>query len=347
MLSTNWKIGKVFGIPVFLDLSFFIAFSFFSASLSGLFEGPVTVKVLFGMAATSMLFGSVLLHELGHCVAARVVGEEPSRITLFFLGGVASLKGLGKSPAAAFLIAVCGPLVSALLGVAFLLLKPEVAGNWREVVTYGSYINIALCLFNLLPIVPLDGGRVVVACVWGILDGRFTQGMEGYFRASDAAVTWIGRPLLFGAVGVLLWKSQLTVWFGVLGLYLLLLMSSEQHLARRILPLAGKKAENVMLPLVLVSTEQDIAASVQEGACYIGQRDRGSLSSVFAVRRDASGNFEEFVEQRVLGEVSPDKPLIDLAAETAFGSLKGVWLVAHPYAKLSPLGVVPSVVTSP
>jgi Zn-dependent protease len=105
------------------------------------------------------LFLSVLLHELGHALAAQRLGIRTQRITLWLLGGVAQLERIPREPKKELFIALAGPLVSFALALLFRLLRQE-AGALGFLTHYLALVNLMLGLFNLLPALPLDGGRV-------------------------------------------------------------------------------------------------------------------------------------------------------------------------------------------
>ncbi|NOX60528.1 MAG: site-2 protease family protein [Chloroflexi bacterium] len=169
-------IGRIMGIPVGLDYSWFLIFGLMTWSLAASYF-PATYRDwstleywLVGAVTTILLFVSVLLHELGHSAAARRFHIPVRRITLFIFGGVAEI---GKEPpnaSAEFWIALAGPVVSLALAILFMAMRPfaAVAEPLLALTTYLGYINGSLVLFNLIPGFPLDGGRVFRAIVWGI-----------------------------------------------------------------------------------------------------------------------------------------------------------------------------------
>jgi Zn-dependent protease len=174
MTRHNVPLGRILGIPIGLDYSWFLIFVLLTWLLAGSYY-PAEFKdwspLLYwfmGAATALMLFGSVVLHELGHSVVALRFKVPVRSITLFIFGGVAQIGAEPPSAKAEFLIAIAGPIVSLALAVVFTVLKPAVAPIeplWG-LVKYLAYINFALVLFNLIPGFPLDGGRVFRAVVW-------------------------------------------------------------------------------------------------------------------------------------------------------------------------------------
>jgi Zn-dependent protease len=169
------RLGRIAGIPIGLHWSWAVVFALFAWSLGrnvfpssnpGL--GGVTYAVM-ALAATTLFFGSLLLHELGHTVVARREGVAIDGITLWLFGGVAQLGSPLPSARAELRLALGGPAVTALIvvvctGVAQLggVTSAAVDG----VVSWLAYINLILLAFNLLPALPLDGGRVLRALLW-------------------------------------------------------------------------------------------------------------------------------------------------------------------------------------
>ena len=174
MTRHNIPVGRVLGIPIGLDYSWFVIFGLLTWMLAGSYYpaefkdwSPILYWVV-GAATAIMLFVSVLLHELGHSVVALRYKIPVRSITLFLFGGVAQIGSEPPSAIAEFLIAIAGPLVSLVLAIIFYAMEPLVAGiePLLGLVKYLAYINAALVLFNLIPGYPLDGGRVFRAIVW-------------------------------------------------------------------------------------------------------------------------------------------------------------------------------------
>ncbi len=178
----NIPLGKILGIQIGLDYSWFVIFALLTWMLAGSYYpdefknwSPLTYW-LTGAATAIMLFVSVLLHELGHSVIALRYKIPVRSITLFLFGGVAELAAEPPSAIAELLVAIGGPIVSLGLAVFFYALQPAVSGvePLLGLTKYLAYINTALVLFNLIPGYPLDGGRVFRAIVWAIT-GNMTR----------------------------------------------------------------------------------------------------------------------------------------------------------------------------
>ncbi|WP_117237318.1 site-2 protease family protein [Thermus sediminis] len=193
MLQRGFPLLRILGIPVHLDFTFLLILPLLAfligrnlplyLGLFGLPRDPSLLEgqtpYLLGLAAALGLFLSVLLHELGHALTARHFGIKTQRITLWLLGGVAQMERIPKEPKKEFLIAIAGPLVSFALAILFWLLRQE-AGALGFLTHYLALVNFILGVFNLLPALPLDGGRVYRA----LLATR-----QPYVKATQKALT--------------------------------------------------------------------------------------------------------------------------------------------------------------
>jgi stage IV sporulation protein FB len=147
--------------------------------------------MFWGLVGAIALFTSVALHELGHSVAAIAKGYRVGDITLWPIGGVATLTQFPSRAMDEFIIAIAGPLVSLALGIIGLMAGPALAaaglGGAGFVTTYVvGYINIGLFLFNLIPAFPMDGGRILRAALtapYGRLEATRKASSIGRFLA--------------------------------------------------------------------------------------------------------------------------------------------------------------------
>ncbi len=176
MTQHNVPLGKILGIQIGLDYSWFVIFALLTWMLADSYypdefkNWSPLLYWLTGAVTAILLFVSVLLHELGHSVIALRYKLPVRSITLFLFGGVAQVGAEPPSAVAELLIAIAGPLVSLALAVFFYALQSAVSGvePLLGLTKYLAYINMALVLFNLIPGYPLDGGRVFRAIVWAI-----------------------------------------------------------------------------------------------------------------------------------------------------------------------------------
>ncbi len=175
------KIGRVFGIPIFLHASWFIAFALITLSLTQYYnsEHPQwnqTQHWMAGILTSILFFGSVVFHELAHSLTARAYRIPVVSITLFVFGGLARIGKESENWRQEFNIAIAGPVSSYVLAAGFFGLgrifpESELIGalcGWL------AQINFWLATFNLIPGFPLDGGRILRSLVWAAT-GDYTR----------------------------------------------------------------------------------------------------------------------------------------------------------------------------
>lgn len=194
-LTRSIPLGRILGIPIGLDYSWFLVFALVSWSLAGSYfpeQYPGWSTGLYwtiGLATSLLFFACVLLHEFGHSVIALRNGIPVRSITLFIFGGVAQIGREPGSPGVEFRVAIAGPIVSFALAGLFGALGGLGASlaPLAALATYLAYINASLAVFNLIPGFPLDGGRVFRAIVWRVTHSfrRATEiaGGAGHFFA--------------------------------------------------------------------------------------------------------------------------------------------------------------------
>ena len=190
-----------FGIPIRLDATFLLLVALLTWSIGarvgayvelfGLNVDPAPLQQgatpwLLGLASALGLVVSVVVHELAHALVARRFGVEIREIRLWILGGIAQFSEMPKQPRAEALVGIAGPLASVALGVAFgVILRwvPTSAGAAAVVISYLAAVNVALAVFNLLPALPMDGGRVLRSLLALRMDRvRATQVAAGVSR---------------------------------------------------------------------------------------------------------------------------------------------------------------------
>lgn len=220
-MQTNWRIGSLFGIPLFLEPLWFVILGLATLNFGVAYQGWGTVLAWSaGVVMAVLLFGSVLLHELGHSLVARSQGIKVNSITLFLFGGIAAIEEESKTPLKAFQVAIAGPSVSIAL---FLLLRllgdvlPDTTPA-RVMVEDLARINLVLALFNLIPGLPLDGGQVLKAALWKATGNRFQSvrwaAKAGQILGYGAIALGITVDYLTGELVTGLWIALLG-WFGI------------------------------------------------------------------------------------------------------------------------------------
>ncbi|HEY8467105.1 MAG TPA: site-2 protease family protein [Solirubrobacterales bacterium] len=223
-MNPSISLGRLAGIPVGVHWSWLLIFALIAWSLAaGVFpnENPGLSDGTYagmGVAAAVLFFGSILLHELGHAIQARRERVEIEGITLWLFGGVARFRGMYESPGAEFRIAIAGPLVTLAIAAVLLLLTavvdlPEAVDG---VASWLAYINGVLLIFNLLPALPLDGGRVLHAALW-----RARRSLVWATRVGTAIGIGFGYLLIGGGVVLLFAGAGFGgLWFALIGWFL-------------------------------------------------------------------------------------------------------------------------------
>lgn len=207
-------------------------------------DSPAAVHLVLAVVAAVLFLLSILLHELGHALRARRDGLAIEGITLWLLGGVARFRGGFPSAGAELRIALAGPAVSLLLAVLFigLALVPGMPGEVVAVAEYIGYINALLLVFNMLPALPLDGGRVLRAAIWA-------RGVD-FMKATRIAGT-AGRVVAIiliglGIAALVIWQSFSGIWLAFIGWFLLTAAASEMRASAAQAALAGVRVRDLM-----------------------------------------------------------------------------------------------------
>jgi Zn-dependent protease len=225
----SWKLGKTFGIGLYVHWSFLVLLGLVIVSAP-------PGSALYLSAVLVIMFGCVVLHELGHALTARYFGIKTESITLYVIGGVARLERMSDKPWEEFWIAVAGPAVN--VGIAGLLLAALFVGlvvspqsmvlipemppaHVSQILVDLLGLNIALVVFNMLPAFPMDGGRVLRA----LLALRL-----GILRATEIAVP-VGAVV--GVVAMAAWTLLSgSIMPLLIGLFVFIAGQQELHALR-------------------------------------------------------------------------------------------------------------------
>jgi Zn-dependent protease len=336
MFIRRFEIFRLFGLPIRIDLSWFLILLLLTWSLAtngfphliqeympdAEVPSPGTLWTM-GLLASLALFLSVLLHELGHAIVARGYGIPMSGITLFFFGGVAEMQEEPPSAKAEFWVAIAGPIVSVILAVAFLfgagvLHRMEADVSVTVVVGWLGFINGMLVAFNMLPAYPLDGGRVLRSILWAIRnDLRWaTRICSSLGAAFGFVLVGFGVLLFIGgafAGGIIM---------AILGLFLrgAALMSYQQLLVRR--ALEGEPVRRFMKEeIVTVPPDITLADLVNEVIYRHYYKmypivDNGRVLGCITTRRVKEIPPEEWSSTRVVDVMDPRSRENTITADT-------------------------------
>lgn len=269
MIGQSVRLGKIWGIPLGINASWFIVFMLVTLSLVSQFAGlhpgwSPTYCYTIGVLTSLLFFVSVLLHELGHSAVALRKHIPIRSITLFIFGGIAQLGKEPDRPLTELQIAIAGPIVSFALAVVFGVLGNLAAGMSEGVQTLGDWlsrINLNLAVFNLLPGFPLDGGRVFRALAWR---------QSGDFARATRVAAGMGKGVAYlfviGGIWIGLNGALLNgLWISFIGWFLLSAAEmSVQQLALK-QALAGLRARDVMTKDYASVPEHTLLSQLVEG----------------------------------------------------------------------------------
>jgi Zn-dependent protease/predicted transcriptional regulator len=247
----SFTIGRIAGIRFGVNWSWIVVFALivwtwatgvFPETNPGYSDGTY---VAMAIVAAIFFFGSLLAHEFGHALEARREGMEIEGITLWLFGGVAKFKGTFPSAGAEFRIAVAGPLVSLVLGGAFILIAwlgglPEPAD---AVSAWLGYINLTLLVFNLLPALPLDGGRIFRSALWA-----WRHDFHWATRIAAGVGRGFGYLFIAGGVALLIFQGTFSgAWLAFLGWFLLMAASAEDRMMLARQALSGLRVRDLVV----------------------------------------------------------------------------------------------------
>lgn len=229
MFFKRVTIFHFFGFPIRADLSWlFLSALIFWTLATNTYPRQIPGLSLetYQLMAVATLFGlvaSIIAHEVAHAIIAEYYNMPIESITLFIFGGVAEMRGEPSHPKGEFLMALAGPMMSALFGLFFMALNQlyemyigtQDAVSW--VLTYLGMINLLIAGFNMLPAFPLDGGRALRAIIW--------QRKKNLVLATRIASD-LGAMLSYAMLAYACWQIikhddvVSGMWTGILGLFL-------------------------------------------------------------------------------------------------------------------------------
>jgi Zn-dependent protease len=245
------RVARIAGIPVGVSPWWLVIVAFLTWSLgSGYFAqrvpelAPVAALAL-ALASVLTIFAGILAHEFAHALVARRAGVEIVEVDLWLLGGVARMRNQPRRAVDELRFALAGPAVTAVIALAFGLiawwLSPAAPAGLRAFVDYQLQVNAAIVVFNLLPALPLDGGRAARAILW-----RRTGDLRRATRIAADAGRGIGYALAWLGLLAVLAGYVVGVWAAVIGLFIVGAAASERHHVELSEALDGATAEDLM-----------------------------------------------------------------------------------------------------
>lgn len=337
MFGKGVRIGRLAGIPISIHPLWLVIVALITWSLGESYY-PEEVQGIepaaaygLGFASALLLFGSIILHELGHAIVARRYGVEVEGIQLWLLGGVAQMKETAHRPEEELRFALAGPAVTLAIvlvfGLATAALPASAPDGLVALLGYQAIVNMLILVFNLLPAFPLDGGRVLRAILWrrsGEID-RATTTAAAVGRGFAYALIALGFAAAFlGAPGLL--------WLGLIGIFLILAGQAEENAVRLKSTFRGLGLRRVMaVPAVTLDAETSVADALRDSFAPLGyhafpilkgKRPLGLLSidqieALPAARRETTRT-RELADRDPSVFVGEDVTIEELAANPGF-----------------------------
>ena len=233
----SWEVMKIKGIPLRIHPSWFLVFLYFTLSARDQFETLLDGQAsmwngwLIGAFTSVLLFLSVLLHELAHSFVAMGEGLKVRDITLFFLGGMANLEKECPTSKGSLKIAISGPIVSLLLAFLMILLSNNLSVSniiFSNLFKQVGSLNLLIGVFNLLPIIPLDGGVILKSLIW-----YFTGSKRAGIKVAITSARLISFLSIFiGVFSLLNGKFYLSMCLFVIGLFIFTSSKSQSQIIK-------------------------------------------------------------------------------------------------------------------
>ncbi|MBP7778847.1 MAG: site-2 protease family protein [Acidobacteria bacterium] len=280
-MTPSITLGRLFGVAIGLHYSWLIIAALITLSLRTHFGatdpdwGPAVVWTT-AIVTAALFFASIVVHELAHALVARARGVSVRSITLFALGGVATMENPSPDAKTEFWIAIAGPLASIAIGLGCYGLAASL--GWAPdadvvpataVLGWLGYINIALALFNLIPGFPLDGGRILRAVLWA---------QSGDAEQSTLNAARVGQAVAFGFIflGVLRFFGGAGIgglWIAFIGWFLLQAAQASYAQVAVVASLRGVRVRDIMnSDCVPVAADMPVQTLVDEHLLRTGQR---------------------------------------------------------------------------
>jgi PDZ domain-containing secreted protein/Zn-dependent protease/CBS domain-containing protein len=346
MMGSSFRIIKVRGISIGAHWSWLLVFGLVSWSLSSeLFPRAYPdlgqrAYLFMGIAAAAIFFISIILHELGHAFQALKEGMKVGDITLWLFGGVARFEGMFPSPGAEFRVAIAGPVVSLVLAIGFALLgwagsALDAPAQLRGVAQYLARINGAVLAFNLVPALPLDGGRVLRSWLWH---------RQRSFSAATVSAARAGKlfAYILMTVGIMGFFTRAVtggIWLVFLGFFILQAAEAEVQYALITRAFRPHRVRDLMTPGPVVVPPE---LSISEFLDLVGSRgystypvidEAGGLLGLVSVRLVAKQPLADRTQLKVrdvmlpadeVPKLNPDTPMMEALSSLRSGLNRAV-----------------------
>jgi len=265
-MKWSFQIGKLFGIPIRIHVTFLLLLFFIGIVGSRQAGGS---GAIFGMISIVFIFFCVVLHEIGHSLMAIRYGIDVKDIVLLPIGGVSRMEDIPEDPKKEITISVVGPLVSFALAFFFFLIAKTTGQNIsvREISLFGGnlvanlfWINLILGMFNLVPAFPMDGGRV--------LRGILATSMDS-LRATKIAVS-MGQVF---AIVLFFFGIFFSWWMALIAIFIYLGAEGEERMVALRTTLGKSPVRMAMITEINTVSPDQTVGEVLEVICHGFQQD--------------------------------------------------------------------------
>lgn len=321
MTSQRVRVARISGIDVQIDASWlFIAalmiWSFAATAFPDTAPGlQGTTYLVMAIATTLGFFAALVVHELAHSIVSQRFGVPVQAITLFIFGGIAELSDEPRSPRSEFWIALAGPLATLAIvglcaGAAAALAPHPQALALRVVFDHLMMLNLTVLVFNLVPALPLDGGRILRAVIW-----HFTG--DGYRATMIGAALGIGFAwflVIFGLTALFASGDGMGLWLVLIGIFLMGAAQAVRFDANLRRHLGGRTVASVMTPSPVTTGPEtrlsDVVAQIMlpKGHSFLPVVQGDQLLGVVdaaAIRRVDRGLWDNTPVRQVMEAASP------------------------------------------
>jgi Zn-dependent protease len=261
-------IARVFGIPIYVSPYWFLVAALlvylYANSLDSDVQ-PELTRYLVSAAFVILLYASVLVHELSHCAVARAFKLAVRRVLLYPLGGFSEIEEEPPTPAKEFLVSVAGPVISLVLaGIAAVLTKLVPDGLPNLLIDQLFRANLLVGIFNLLPGLPLDGGRIFRAGIWKVTGKAVTATIAAAWAGRVLAVALILVPLVIyrGDLGSVV-NSGYSLWLAFIAVFMWLQSGQAIKSAKVRERLPGLQARTLARRAIPIPSDLPLAEAIR------------------------------------------------------------------------------------
>jgi Zn-dependent protease len=261
-------IARPFGIPVIISPYWFVIagiFIFLYANEWGSGLHTTTTRYVVAVAFVVLLYASVLVHELSHSLVARRFSLPVRQILLYPLGGISEIEQEPQTPAREFLVSAAGPALSLVLAAGGYGLAKLVSGDTvgGEIVNQLWWANLVIGVFNLLPGLPLDGGRMLRAVIWQFTRKPATATIVAAWSGRVLAVLVLVVPLMIAVARHQSNYMQSTLWLAVVAAFMWVGASQAMRATRFRERLPALQARRLARKAISVSASMPLAEAVR------------------------------------------------------------------------------------